>query len=175
MERPSHHTQLQRWCVSCDSSVVRDMGCENGNLSPCCCDQYHLRIPSPAAQPPPEQPLHCCPARCRGSGLQDESRRTWRSAHTHRCKGKGAGRPAQLPSCPVCATPWTAARQAPLSVGFPRQEDGSRLPFAAPGDLLDPWMDPSPWHQASWRALSLWCVHILANSPSMGAMTYLGS
>ena len=56
------------------------MGCENGNLSPCCCDQYHLRIPSPALPPPPEQPQHCCPARCRGCGLQDEI--THGSAHT---------------------------------------------------------------------------------------------
>ena len=31
--------------------------------------------------------------------------------------------------------PWTAARQAPLSVGFSRQEDWSGLPFPSPGDL----------------------------------------
>ena len=34
-------------------------------------------------------------------------------------------------------TPWTAARQAPLSMGFPRQEYWSRLPFPSPGNLLD--------------------------------------
>ena len=33
------------------------------------------------------------------------------------------------------ATPWTIARQAPLSMGFPRQEYWSRLPFPTPGDL----------------------------------------
>ena len=32
-------------------------------------------------------------------------------------------------------TPWMAAQQAPLSMGFPRQEDWSRLPFSLPGDL----------------------------------------
>ena len=36
-----------------------------------------------------------------------------------------------------CMTPWTVARQAPLSVGFSRQESWSRLPFPSPGDL--PW------------------------------------
>ena len=36
------------------------------------------------------------------------------------------------------ATPWTVVRQAPLSMGFPRQEYGSGLPFPSPGDLLDP-------------------------------------
>ena len=35
------------------------------------------------------------------------------------------------------ATPWTVAHQAPLSVGFHRQEYWSGLPFAPPGDLPD--------------------------------------
>ena len=37
--------------------------------------------------------------------------------------------------------PWTAAHQAPLSVGFPRQEYWSGLPFPSPGDLPDPGME----------------------------------
>ena len=50
-----------------------------------------------------------------------------------------------LPSMTVCVqflshvrlfvTPWTAAHQAPLSMGFSRQEYWSGLPFAPPGDL----------------------------------------
>ena len=36
------------------------------------------------------------------------------------------------------ATPGTVARQAPLSMGFPRQEYWSGLPFPSPGDLPDP-------------------------------------
>ena len=35
-------------------------------------------------------------------------------------------------------TPWTAAHQAPLRTGFPRQEYWGRVPFPAPGDLPDP-------------------------------------
>ena len=38
----------------------------------------------------------------------------------------------------LLATPWTAAHQAPLSMGFPRQEYRSGLPFPSPGDLPDP-------------------------------------
>ena len=34
-------------------------------------------------------------------------------------------------------TPWTSARQTPLSMGFPRPEYWSGLPFPPPGDLLD--------------------------------------
>ena len=41
-------------------------------------------------------------------------------------------------SCPTLGTPWTVACQAPLSMGFPRQEYWSRLPFLTPGDLLSP-------------------------------------
>ena len=35
-------------------------------------------------------------------------------------------------------TPWAVAHQAPLSMGFPRQEYWSGLPFPPPGGLPDP-------------------------------------
>ena len=35
-------------------------------------------------------------------------------------------------------TQWNAAHQAPLSMGFSRQEYWSRLPFPSPGHLPDP-------------------------------------
>ena len=40
------------------------------------------------------------------------------------------------------ATPWIAAYQAPLSMGFSRQEYWSGLPFPSPGDLPDPGIEP---------------------------------
>ena len=40
------------------------------------------------------------------------------------------------------ATPWTVARQAPLSVGFSRQEYWSGLPCPLPGDPPDPGIKP---------------------------------
>ena len=46
-------------------------------------------------------------------------------------------------------TPWTIACQSPLSMGFPRQEYWSRLPFPSPRDLSDPGIEPgSPALQA---------------------------
>ena len=39
-------------------------------------------------------------------------------------------------------TPWTAAYQASLSMGFSRQEYWSGLPFPSPGDLPDPGIEP---------------------------------
>ena len=40
------------------------------------------------------------------------------------------------------ATPWTVAHQVPLSMGFPRQEYWSGLPFPSPGDLPNPGIEP---------------------------------
>ena len=40
------------------------------------------------------------------------------------------------------ATPRTVAYQAPLSMGFSRQEYWSGLPFPSPGDLPDPGIEP---------------------------------
>ena len=40
--------------------------------------------------------------------------------------------------CDSFATPWTVAHQAPLSMGFFRQEYWSGLPRPAPGDLPNP-------------------------------------
>ena len=40
------------------------------------------------------------------------------------------------------ATPWTVARQAPLSMGFLRQEYWGGLPFTPPGNLPDPETEP---------------------------------
>ena len=42
----------------------------------------------------------------------------------------------------LCVTPWTVALQAPLSMGFSRQEYQSELSCAPPGDLPDPGMEP---------------------------------
>ena len=46
-------------------------------------------------------------------------------------------------------TPWIVAHQAPLSMGFPRQEYWSGLPFPFPGDVPDLGIKPeSPALQA---------------------------
>ena len=51
--------------------------------------------------------------------------------------------------CPCSAvsdsfvTPWTATCQAPLSMGFSRQEYWSVLPFAPQGDLPNPGIEPT--------------------------------
>ena len=52
-------------------------------------------------------------------------------------------------------TPWTAALQVALSIGSPRQEYCSGLPFSSPGDLPDPGIElTSPTLQAGSLLLS---------------------
>ena len=46
-------------------------------------------------------------------------------------------------------TPWTVARQAPLSMEFSRQEYWSGLPSPSPGALPDPGIEPGP---PAWQA-----------------------
>ena len=56
-----------------------------------------------------------------------------------RVKFSGGGDGGFVPeSCLTLATPWTEAHQASLSMGFPKQEYWSGLPFLSPGDLPDP-------------------------------------
>ena len=63
-------------------------------------------------------------------------------------------------------TPWTVAHQAPLSMGFSRQEYWSRLPFPSPGDLLHPGIKPmSPASPASSGRFFFLALRLLG-SPS---------
>ena len=43
----------------------------------------------------------------------------------------------------LSVTLWTAAHQAPLCMGFSRQEYWNGLPFPPPGDLPDPGIEPA--------------------------------
>ena len=59
-----------------------------------------------------------------------------------------------LSSLWLFATLWTVTRQAPLSMGFFRQENWSELPFPSPGELPNPGIDLAP-------LVSLHCRQIL--------------
>ena len=60
--------------------------------------------------------------------------------------------------CPTLfATLWTVAWQSPLSVGFPRQEYWSWLPFPFPEDLHHPGIEPM---SLAWQADSLPMSHL---------------
>ena len=56
-------------------------------------------------------------------------------------------------------TLWTVARQAPLSMGFSRQEYQSGLPCPPPGDLPHPWIQPTSPISSAWQVDSLPLSH----------------
>ena len=69
-----------------------------------------------------------------------------KTGNTKCCRGYGA--PGTFTHCLLLlfsllvtsssfVTPWTVAHQAPMSMGFSRQEYWSGLPFPAPGDLFN--------------------------------------
>ena len=47
-------------------------------------------------------------------------------------------------SCLTLWTPWTVARQSPMSMEFSRQEYSNGIPLLSPRDLLDPSIEPGP-------------------------------
>ena len=51
-------------------------------------------------------------------------------------------------------TPWTVANQAPLSMGFSRQEYWSGLPFPSPGNLSDSGIEPASPEAPSLREIN---------------------
>ena len=55
------------------------------------------------------------------------------------------------------ATPWTIARQAPLSIGCSRQEYWSRLSFPSPGDIPDPGIE-SGSSRIAGRFFTIWAI-----------------
>ena len=63
---------------------------------------------------------------------------------------------AQALSCIwLFATPWTVAYQAPLSIGFFRQEYWSGFPLPSPQDLPDLGIEPDLLSFLHWQADSL--------------------
>ena len=81
-------------------------------------------------------------------------------------------------SCLSCvqlfATLWTVAHQAPLSMGFSRQEYWIGLPFSPPGDLLNLGIEPVSLTapvlaggffttSATWEALQSYYLYLSLN------------
>ena len=57
----------------------------------------------------------------------------------------------------LSVTPWTVARQAPLSMGLSRQEYCSGLPFPPPGNLPDPGIEPGSLTSPALAVLYRYC------------------
>ena len=73
--------------------------------------------------------------------------------------GDGSGLVAKL--CPTLVTPWTVACQAPLSMGFSRQERWRGLPFPSPELMV---RDTQPFVLALTLTSCVTFLSILSNS-----------
>ena len=63
--------------------------------------------------------------------------------------------PSHFSCIRLLMTLWTVALQAPLSMGFSRQEYWSGLPRPPPGDLSDPGTEPKSLGLLRWQVGSL--------------------
>ena len=70
------------------------------------------------------------------------------------------------------ASPWTVARQAPLSVTFSRQEYWNRLPFPHPGSFPDSEDQTCLLHLLDWQAKSL-LLHCLGSPLVMNSLVII--
>ena len=78
-------------------------------------------------------------------------------------------------SCPILfdLTPWTVAHQASLSMGFPRQEYWSGLPFPTPGDPPRDWTQVSCISCIGRQILYHWAIMPITSYKSFKAHTCL--
>ena len=72
-------------------------------------------------------------------------------------------------SCPTLAIPWAVAHQAPLSMGFPRQEHWDGLPFPSPIGFrlafLIPWY--SIYSSVKWGECLFHSFFVITNEDSI--------
>ena len=73
----------------------------------------------------------------------------------------------------LCETPWTAAYQAPPSLGFSRQEHWSGLPFPSPMSESEKWKWKWKWKSLS-RVRLLWDFHRIFSWVFPGKSTGVG-
>ena len=64
-------------------------------------------------------------------------------------------------------TPWTSVNQAPLSMGFSRQEYWSGLPFPPSGDLPNTGIKPTSLSHLHWQVDFLPLCHLIINVSSI--------
>ena len=82
------------------------------------------------------------PSLLHGIQLSSLWKHRWVCVHTHTAFNMAPFAAESLRHVWLFGTPWTVAHQAPLPMGFSRQEYGSGLPFPSPGDLPSQGSNP---------------------------------
>ena len=90
--------------------------------------------------------------------------------------GYVCAKPPQL--CRLFVILWTVARQAPLSMGFSRQEYWSGLPCLPPGDLPNPGiepaslMSPASWAGRFFSTIATWEAPLIGYTPTQSKKSF---
>ena len=90
----------------------------------------------------------------------------WASSEATLMQTTGTWNRRSLSHVQLLVTPWTIAHQAPLSMGFSKQEYWSVLPFPSPEDLPNPRTEP--------RSPALQADSLLPKPPDNGNSLLLG-
>ena len=105
---------------------------------------------------------------CWKSNLQLDSIKRWGwgrwLGHEGVAKETSESEVKSLSRVRLFVTSWTVAYQAPLSMGFSRQEYWSGLPCPSPGDLPDPGIEPRVSHIVG-RHFTVWATREVQKRP----------
>ena len=104
------------------------------------------------------------------TGFVYKKKKEWNSLGFYTLPIKGVCMLSHFSPVLFFATPWTVALQAPLSMGFPRQEYWSGLPCPLPEDLPDPGSNLCLLGLLHWQVASLPLVHL--GSPPTNSRSY---
>ena len=135
-------------CFSYVEKLQGRAGAGKKEVKTACCQEWAV---SSAQERHPGPITHCSPfpdlfLGSRDCKILEEQMNRARSKQKPRrcvCKYPWAAVVESLSCVQLFVTPWTVAHQAPLSMGFSRQEYWSGLPFPPPRDLPNPGIEPS--------------------------------
>ena len=110
---------------------------------------FRAHVPQLLKPVRPEPVLHSKGSRCREKSMHRTASSPGSSQPDKPVQQQSTVKNSEVAQSCLTATPWAAADQAPLSMGFSRQEYWSGVPFPSPGDLPNPGIEPrSPTLQA---------------------------
>ena len=91
---------------------------------------------------------------CQNETVCGRRKRKKKKQHPQDCHSLYCACPWLLSYVWLCATPWTVTRQAPMSLGFSRQEYWSWLPYSPSGDIshlqFKWWDENRKMNKQSW-------------------------
>ena len=125
-DSPHGHQQM----VNSEIRLIIFFAVKDGEALCCCCSCYVASAVSDSVRPHRRQPTRL------RHPWDSPGKNTGVDCHFLLQCMKGKSESEVAKSCPTSSDPWTAAYQAPPSMGFSRQEYWSGVPLPSPGEAL---------------------------------------